>query len=605
VNFDAQGLAVIVSATLPVALIVSLLVFRWHYLRVVRRTMYAAGGVAPERGKPPPLERSRPEPLVLARCDAATFRDDLPSRALTAAIHDARAVRTVLVVTGAVFVLIAAVLVAYGQAAHFDARVAVTLAYFSTIAGSVIVLAFARSSVSGIVMAASIWLGVGLLYLAVVLALPWSLMPSLIWSGVGFSAAPLAAVGLLALKRLRPLLVAFVPMVGLWLLLSGLAIGVLELLEVTFETRPSPMAVAIGLLNLVIGVGLAVHLLRRGVSRRSVMLLAATAATGLYVTSRELPLVLAIPAGTAVNAVTALAVGWLIGHFLRLKATGWLPDEILHFGFCWLVLTAFVPMLANSPLWPPWFVLPFAASMAVLFLLLRRRWRSAAVAPANRLLLLRVFERTRARQRLLDALDEGWRRVGRVDLVVGADLADRTLGAAALENVLLGRVHRQFVTSHEEAAQRIARLPNHRALDGRYPLNELHCLPHIWRHVVAELAGACDVVLMDLRGLRRTNAGALFELALVLDRVPLDRIVLLVDGRTDESALNDTANSAWTRLADDSPNQGRLAPRLCLLSCSGSRADDRAITRALFHAAAPRHAPDVHHRIAPPGSPRL
>jgi hypothetical protein len=65
VNFDAQGLAIIVSAALPVALIVSLLVFRWHYLRVVRRTMYAAAGVAPEREKPPALERSRPEPLVL------------------------------------------------------------------------------------------------------------------------------------------------------------------------------------------------------------------------------------------------------------------------------------------------------------------------------------------------------------------------------------------------------------------------------------------------------------------------------------------------------------------------------------------------------------
>ena len=37
-------------------------------------------------------------------------------------------------------------------------------------------------------------------------------------------------------------------------------------------------------------------------------------------------------------------------------------------------------------------------------------------------------------------------------------------------------------------------------------------------------------------------------------------------------------------LADDSPNAGRATPCLNLLRCSGSRADEPAITHALFQA---------------------
>jgi hypothetical protein len=270
---------------------------------------------------------------------------------------------------------------------------------------------------------------------------------------------------------------------------------------------------------------------------------------------------------------------------LRLKASGRLPDVILHFSFCWLVLTAFVPVLANSPLWPPWFILPFGAYISVLSLFLSQRSRRASAASARRLLLLRVFEQARRSRRLLDLLDEGWRRVGRVDLVVGVDFADRTLSPAALENFLLGRVHRQFVRDETESVERVATLSSRLALDGRYPLNELHCLPHIWPHVVTQLARTCDVVLMDLRGLRRSNAGALFELALIIDCVALDRIVLLVDGRTDEAALSETAQRAWARLAEHSPNAGRRTSCLSLLRCCGTSADEAAITQALLLAA--------------------
>src|SRR5688572_28303842 len=51
----------------------------------------------------------------------------------------------------------------------------------------------------------------------------------------------------------------------------------------------------------------------------------------------------------------------------------------------------------------------------------------------KRLLLLRTFNQPAARGQLLNVLDDSWRRVGRIDLVVGTDLAIRTLGPLVLE----------------------------------------------------------------------------------------------------------------------------------------------------------------------------
>ena len=61
-----------------------------------------------------------------------------------------------------------------------------------------------------------------------------------------------------------------------------------------------------------------------------------------------------------------------------------------------------------------------------------RRLRAARVdCPGKRLLLLHVFDRADQGERLLDTLDDTWRRAGRIDLIAGTDLAMRTLGSHA------------------------------------------------------------------------------------------------------------------------------------------------------------------------------
>src|SRR5262249_12090313 len=162
----------------------------------------------------------------------------------------------------------------------------------------------------------------------------------------------------------------------------------------------------------------------------------------------------------------------------------------------------------------PMLLVPFALATVLLFSALhRQRGRAAAMVP-KRLMLLRTFGHGALRRRLLHTLDETWRYVGSIDLVVGVDVAAATIDALALEDFLVGRIDRQFIRSVGDLSERLQRPIGPRAINGRYPLNDLHCSSGVWRDVVARLVVDADVILLDLRGFQATNRGASFELAL-------------------------------------------------------------------------------------------
>ena len=141
--------------------------------------------------------------------------------------------------------------------------------------------------------------------------------------------------------------------------------------------------------------------------------------------------------------------------------------------------------------------------------ILAREWRLRLThmgKPGKRLLLLRVFGSADKRERFLDALDDTWRRIGRIDLITGTDLAMRGLASTA------------------------------------------------------------DAILLDLRGFTRTNEGSAFELAYLVQHTDLQRTVLLVDSTTDMRSLEDVARFAWTNQPCNSPNAQKRRPELIALN---------------------------------------
>ena len=111
--------------------------------------------------------------------------------------------------------------------------------------------------------------------------------------------------------------------------------------------------------------------------------------------------------------------------------------------------------------------------------------------------------------------------------------------------------------------------------DLRLRVNDFFCYDDTWKMVLSRLVHESDAVLMDLRGFSRRNAGCVFELHELVRLVPLDRVVFVVDRRTDETLLAET-------LGDGRAGVFRLG------SINGREA--RQLVRALAAAAAPTPA---------------
>jgi hypothetical protein len=584
----------VMAAAVPAVLLALFSLFRWRYLRAVARAIYGETPASDFTTEPTPGSLPH-QPLTVV----SEHRSDARIAAgpeLVVARREEAAYRTALALSGLVFVALAALVTYWGQR-HQGTRAAVSIAYWCTLPGILLIAVFVRRAWIAVIGAVTIWLAVALLLHLVWLRISVSDTLTLVPGAIGLVGPATLTAGLLALRAARPILVGFVPLVLVWMVTSVAGAAALDAVGITLEGGFTPRAIAGGLTAAGLGMGLAVWQIRRGLSKGSVILLAGLTLGGALLGRLDgLSFTSGMVMGVGFNGLVIVAAWWLFVRFVHFRANGHLPDEVFHYAFGWLGLTVLLTRYAGTVAWP-WAVLVFVGFGVTLLGLLRRLRRRADARVPKRLLLLRPFSDGRLRSRLLDALDDSWRRIGTLDLVVGGDLAVRTVSGPVLESMLLGTVRRHFLRNVDEVAGRLGGLPRRAALDGRFPLNEVHCDPAVWQAAVTALADGAGVVLMDLRGMRARNHGALFELRMVVQRVALPRIVLLADRRTDERALAQVAEEAW-RARPDPASPVDPDPRLVVLWCTGRAARDNVwIVEKVFAASGHQAGRLAHGRI--------
>jgi hypothetical protein len=236
--------------------------------------------------------------------------------------------------------------------------------------------------------------------------------------------------------------------------------------------------------------------------------------------------------------------------------------------------------LAAALPWIAWRVTLYAALFPVL--------KAARRRPPTRLLLLRVYGFGRRSRRLLDLLGTRWRLIGSIDLIAAPDLASRTVEPSTFLEFVRGRLSRLFIKQPDDLRQRIAGIDDRPDPDARFRVNQLFCSDDMWKAAVTHLMGKASLVVMDLRGFGPHRRGCVYELETLLDTVPLDRLVFLIDGSTGRQGLEDVLVSHWQRLAADSPNLAAPHPAVRLLDVSGG---DAAAVRQLLTIAQARTPP--------------
>ncbi len=409
---------------------------------------------------------------------------------------------------------------------------------------------------------------------------------------------PLVGLCFLLARRIQPFLVLLVASL-LYILAGAITLGVIRpdlAAGMQGVYRGKPWLVAVGLANVVLGVILAGTLLKRRWAVRVIgtaaLAVAVVAGSGLLLD--DVPTVLSFLSGAAACVLQTLLV-WLVFKlfvwFQELQRL--LTPEILHAHLCWTYLTLYFlawtlgeALFSDSGRLRWGLLLALALYLAVLHTLLFRIRAQRSRLPPKRLLLLRVFGRADTREDLLDALGDTWLRIGAVDLIAGSDVASRTLRSSMLEAFLLRRSDDQFLKTNADVDARLDYLRSEIEGDARYTVNGVYCYGNVWQRAFVRLAQESAAVLMDLRGFTSENRGCAWELAYLVQRTALRRIVLLVDRRTDLQALEQVVGEAWTHLPLESPNAHDPEPELKVLSFTRrSEAERRTLFELLLSAA--------------------
>ena len=255
----------------------------------------------------------------------------------------------------------------------------------------------------------------------------------------------------------------------------------------------------------------------------------------------------------------ALPVGLLAWWRLKALARAYqakrFSDAQLLASTWWLLLVGQQALLVVSSNPRP---LPVAATFGAaalswwLFMpLLARglRWAAAHPGrPAPRLLLvLRVFGDSARSEALFDRVVSRWRWFGPVATIAAPDIVARTVDPGDFLRFVSSDLAAEFVTTADDLQRRLATLDRAPDPDGRYRINEFCCRDSSWQATVVSLIGLADVVLMDLRGFGPQRAGCAFELGQLQQRRSA-QVVLLVDGRSDQAAIEPLLGSGAQRL---------------------------------------------------------
>jgi hypothetical protein len=175
----------------------------------------------------------------------------------------------------------------------------------------------------------------------------------------------------------------------------------------------------------------------------------------------------------------------------------------------------------------------------------------SARAGGPTMLLLRVFGFQDRTERLFDRVAERWRFEGPVAMIAGADLALRSVDVDEALAFVRGEIESRYVSGATDLASRLQALDAGVDPDGRFRVGEFFCFDNTWRPALRSLVERARVVLMDLRGFTKANAGCVFELEQLSALGAAGRCVFVVDSTTDRALVE--TSLALTSGASEQP----------------------------------------------------
>nr|MBA3288830.1 hypothetical protein [Acidimicrobiia bacterium] len=100
---------------------------------------------------------------------------------------------------------------------------------------------------------------------------------------------------------------------------------------------------------------------------------------------------------------------------------------------------------------------------------------------------------------------------------------------------------------------------------GSYPMVAVLCHGRFWRSAIDDLLASVDLAVVDLSGFTDDHEGTHHELQRIVDRFPIEHVVLLADPSSNLKFLVERIHVIWSAMADGSPN-ATSSPRVAILA---------------------------------------
>lgn len=249
--------------------------------------------------------------------------------------------------------------------------------------------------------------------------------------------------------------------------------------------------------------------------------------------------------------------GWIVVDSLRrMYEQKIISDQSVLIDAIWL-LFGIVNSVGLAFEGPRWFLSGLAAFMIfkIISALGFRLSRWGRPGAGKRLLLLRVFALGRRSESFYNSLGKSWRSVGSIQMIAGPDLVTTAIEPHEFLDFIAGKLTRRFIDSGQTLDLRISQMDLETDGDGRFRVTEFFCHDDTWKMTLSRLADESDAVLMDLRGFSQKHTGCIFEIHELFNLVALERIVFVIDDRTDQDFMRQTMTQAWRQTKNRSPNR--------------------------------------------------
>lgn len=176
---------------------------------------------------------------------------------------------------------------------------------------------------------------------------------------------------------------------------------------------------------------------------------------------------------------------------------------------------------------------------------------------------------------------EGTPHLKWVELSVSAVII---IGYLVFMVVVLWRAPRFFVTGSADASARLtSRLAKPRRWDLSFRDLHLYCFANTWKLAVAAFVDSADVVMMDLRGYSEERKGCEYEVDFLFSSIAIDRIVFVLDEKTELDQIERLIRARWEHLREGSPNLSVTEPTARVYVAGDQRPDDvRGLMNLLF-----------------------